>query len=134
LAVQFLLVTGYYVAQAVAGLPLSGSTVAGWLVAGTVAGVVFGTAGSWWRAADGWRAIAGSALVSGVFVAEGCLRAMRFPWQGASGATMIVAGLLAALVLGRTWRGRLVAVALLVVVVPVGWAGFELVNQLLAAF
>ena len=62
------------------------------------------------------------------------MRAVRFPWQGASGVIMIAAGLLVALALGRSRRQRLAAVGLLVVVVPAGWAGTELVNQLFAAF
>jgi ABC-type transport system involved in cytochrome c biogenesis permease subunit len=62
------------------------------------------------------------------------MRAVRFPWQGASGAIMITAGLLVALALGRSRRQRLVAVGFLAVVVPAGWAGTELVDQLFAAF
>lgn len=38
-----------------------------WLALGLVAGPIFGTAGAWWRTGDGWRRIAGPALLGGVF-------------------------------------------------------------------
>ena len=131
-AVELLLVGSYYAAQAVQLLPVDRVTVAGWLVAGVVAGVVFGTAGHWWRRGAGRRATAAVALAAGVLMGEGLYRAVQFPWQGSSGAVMTGAGVVLALVLARSWRQRAVVLGLLVAVVPLGWLGTELVNALFA--
>jgi hypothetical protein len=132
-ATELLLVGGYYAAQYAQLLPVRVGTVAGWLVAGVLAGTVFGVAGSWWRTGDRPRAVAGAALVSGVLVAEGLYRAVAFPWQGSAGAVMAAVGVALALVLGRTWRDRLTVLALLVAVVPLGWLGTQLVDAAFAA-
>ncbi|MGY1845667.1 DUF6518 family protein [Modestobacter sp. SYSU DS0875] len=131
-ATELLLVGGYYAAQAVQLLPVRPVTVVVWLVAGVAAGLVFGTAGWWWRSCGPRRAVAGVTLLAGVLVQEGVYRQVHFPWQGASGWVMVAAGLVVAL-LARTARQRLAVLGLLAVVVPAGWAGTELVNALLAA-
>jgi hypothetical protein len=115
-------------------VPHATSTAAGWLVAGVVAGVVFGGAGAWWRAAAAPRSTMAVALMAGVLVSEGLLRAVRFPWQGSSGVIMGAVGLVVVVVLGRSWRQRLTVVGLLLVVVPLGLLGIELVNRLFAAW
>lgn len=133
-ATEMLLVSAYYGAQVASGLPLSPSTVMGWLVAGVVAGIAFGLAGWAWRQGDARWSVAGAALLGGVLVAEGWVRAVRFPWQGSSGVVMIGVGVALVLTLGRTWRQRLAGVGLLAIVVPLGWAGIELVDALFARF
>jgi hypothetical protein len=132
--VELLLVSGYYAAQGAQGYPVVAATLVGWLGAGVIAGVLFGLAGSWWRASTPRLDTVGIALLSGVLVSEGLVRAVRFPWQGSSGVVMAAAGVLVAVVLGRSWRQRLVVVALLLLVVPLGLAGDALANQLFAAF
>ncbi|WP_222195869.1 DUF6518 family protein [Modestobacter italicus] len=132
-ATELLLVGSYYAAQSVQQLPVNGVTVVEWLVAGVVAGVVFGTAGRWWRQGSGRRATAGVAVVGGVLVMEGLYRAVRFPWQGSSGVVMVVAGVVLALLLSRSWRQRALVAGLLAAVVPLGWLATELVNAALAA-
>ncbi|WP_299951759.1 DUF6518 family protein [uncultured Modestobacter sp.] len=132
-ATELLLVGGYYAAQAVQLLPVNRVTVVEWLVAGVVAGVVFGTAGRWWRQGSGRQAAVAVAVVGGVLVMEGGYRAVRFPWQGSSGVVMVVAGALLALLLARSWRQRALVAGLLVAVVPLGWLAIELVNAALAA-
>jgi hypothetical protein len=125
---ELLLVGGYYAAQYVQLLPVRTGTVVGWLVAGVLAGVVFGVAGSWWRTGDRLRALAGTTLVGGVLVAEGSYRAVAFPWQGSAGAVMAGVGVVLVLLLGRSWRDRLTVLALLLAVVPAGWLGTRLVD------
>ncbi|GAA4753133.1 hypothetical protein GCM10023328_40430 [Modestobacter marinus] len=132
-ATEFLLVGSYYAAQLVQDLPVRSSVVGIWLVGGVLAGAVFGTAGAWWRRGDVPGATVGAALISGVLVMEGCYRAQAFPWQGASGVVMAVAGAVLALLLGRTWRQRAQVLGLLVLVVPLGWLGVHLVNGAFAA-
>ena len=132
--VELLLVVGYYVTQSAQGVPHATSTAVGWLLAGVVAGVVFGIAGAWWRASGSPRSTAGLAVLAGVLVSEGLVRAVRFPWQGSSGVIMAAVGLLVVVVLGRSWRERAVVAGLLAVVVPLGLLGIEVVDRLFAAF
>lgn len=49
---------------------LTSSTASVWLVAGVVAGSVFGTAGGWAAERSGWRAVSGRAALPAVFGAE----------------------------------------------------------------
>ncbi|TYP90393.1 DUF6518 family protein [Blastococcus xanthinilyticus] len=131
---ELLLVTSYYVTQSAQGVPHATSTAVGWLVAGVVAGVVFGVAGAWWRTGDARRGTLSVALLAGVLVSEGLVRAVRFPWQGSSGVIMAAAGVVIALLLGRSWRQRAAVLGLLVVIVPLGLLGMELVDRAFAAF
>lgn len=131
---ELLLVTSYYVTQSAQGVPHSPSAAITWLAAGVVAGVVFAGAGAWWRAGEPRRAPVGVALLAGVLVSEGLVRAVRFPWQGASGVIMAVVGLVVAVVLARSWRQRLTVAGSLAVVVPLGLLGIEVVDRLLAAW
>ena len=133
-ATELVLVGSYYTAQTVQLLPVDRVTVAGWLLAGVAAGVVFGTAGQWWRRGAGRRATVGAAVVSGVLVMEGLYRAVQFPWQGSSGVVMAVVGVALALLLGRSTRQRGAVLGLLVAVVPLGWLATELVNAAFAAW
>ncbi|MBB3674891.1 DUF6518 family protein [Modestobacter versicolor] len=133
-ATELLLVGSYYVSQYAQLLPVDGVTVAGWLVAGVLAGVVFGVAGHWWRAGEPRTAVAGAALMSGAVVGEGLYRAVAFPWQGSSGAVMAAAGVVLAVLLGRTWRQRLTVLGLLAAVVPLAWLGTVVVDAAFATW
>lgn len=134
IAVELLLVGSYYVAQLAQELPVVPVTVAGWLLAGVVGGTVFGTAGRWWRAGQPPWALAGAALTSGVVVAEGLYRAVRFPWQGSAGVLMVAVGVALALLLGRSWRQRAVVLGALALVVPLGWLGTVVVDAVFTAW
>ncbi|MEU5910197.1 DUF6518 family protein [Micromonospora sp. NPDC047527] len=90
-----------------------------WMVFGVLAGVVFGTAGTWARG-TGWRQVVGVALPAAVFFEE----AARFAGKAndpnySSGAWWNVAidlalGLLIVLLTGRSHRQRALAVAVAV--------------------
>jgi hypothetical protein len=131
---ELLLVIGYYVTQSAQGVPHATATAVGWALAGIVAGIVFGVAGAWWRASGPPRSTAAVAVLAGVLVSEGLVRAVRFPWQGPSGVLMAAVGVALVVVLGRSWRERLVVAGLLVAVVPLGLLGVEIVDRLFAAF
>jgi hypothetical protein len=133
-ATELLLVTSYYVTQSAQDVPHATSTATGWLAAGVLAGVVFGIAGAWWRSGEHRRATVGVALLAGVLVSEGLVRAVRFPWQGASGVIMAAVGLALALVLVRSCRQRVTVVGLLIAVVPLGLLGTEVVDRVFAAW
>jgi hypothetical protein len=134
MATELLLVTGYYVTQSAQGVPHQTSAAITWLVCGIVAGVVFGSAGAWWRSGEPRRATVAVALLAGVLVSEGLLRAVRFPWQGWSGVIMAAVGVLVVVVLGRSWRQRAQVAGALAVVAPLGLLGSELVDRVLGAW
>ena len=133
-AVQLLLTAGYYSAQVAQDLPVAWSTALGWAVAGVVGGAVFGTAGAWWRGGSTGKAVAGAALLGGVLVGEGLVRAVQFPWQGSSGVVMTSVGVAVVLLLGRTWRQRLLALAATAAVLPLGWAGLLVTEAVFEAW
>jgi len=133
-ATEALLVVSFYAAQAAEGYPVGERSVAFWLLAAVPGGVVFGVAGAWWRRADLWRQAAGTALLGGVFVVEGAVRWQQFPWQHDAGALMVAAGLVAPLLLGRSWRARLLGLAGVAVVLPLGTLGWQLTDAVLSAF
>ncbi|PZG54419.1 hypothetical protein C1I98_03960 [Spongiactinospora gelatinilytica] len=95
-----------------------------WMGFGVVAGVVFGTAGAWYRSSRRWRANIGLAALGGVFVAE----ALKDVLSGAFGlpTALILTGvaLLVPLVLGRSRRHRLESLALVVPLALVGLVGY----------
>jgi hypothetical protein len=131
-ATEALLVVSFYAAQAAEGFPVAEGAVAFWLLAAVPGGIVFGVAGAWWRRADLWHQAAGTALVGGVFVVEGLVRWRQFVWQHNAGALMVAAGLVAPLVLGRSWHARLLGLAGVVIVLPLGAAGWQLTDAVLA--
>jgi hypothetical protein len=90
-----------------------------WAAVALVAGPVFGVAGAWWRGPVAWRRIAGLALLGGLFVAEGVLRATTLPDKPA-GWIMVALGLVFPLALGHGGREKLYS--LLGVVPAVGLA------------
>jgi hypothetical protein len=93
-----------------------------WLVAGVLAGLVFGPAGAAWRAGRWWPATVAVALLGAVFVAEGAhaFRAVNRP----TGAILAVLGLALVLLLARSTRQRLVGLAVLVPLAALGAVGY----------
>ncbi|BCJ38822.1 hypothetical protein Athai_63250 [Actinocatenispora thailandica] len=119
-------VEGYYVAATlVLGDDLanlwSPATVV-WLAAAVLAGLVFGPAGAAWRADRWWPATVAVALLGAVFVAEAGreFRAGHVP----TGTMLTVLGLALVLLLGRSARQRLVALAVLVPIAALGAAAY----------
>jgi hypothetical protein len=64
---------------------LTSSAALAWLGAGVVAGVVFGTAGSWASERSGWRAMAGRAALPSVFGSEAVYNLARIVTEPAGG-------------------------------------------------
>jgi hypothetical protein len=64
---------------------LTSSTAFVWLVAGVVAGSVFGLAGSWAAETSGWRAVLGRAALPAIFGAEAVHNLLRLANEPADG-------------------------------------------------
>lgn len=123
-------VEGYYLAatlvldDALANL-WSPATVV-WLVAGVLAGLVFGPAGALWRSTRRWPATIGLALLGAVFVAEGIGRFRTFGWPTA--LILVAIGLAVTATLGRSTRHRLLGLALLLPFAALGAAAYLVVG------
>lgn len=127
-------VVGYYVTVPwlVEGAASSSRSVAIWGVTALIGGPVFGLAGRWWRTGtEGRRAIA-IGLLGGAFAGEGAYTMIHI--AGPTGSqeavvwTMLAIGVGVPLLLGRSLRGRLFG---LVVMVPVGclvFAAYSLID------
>lgn len=129
--VEVLLVLGYYAARTLDDVPSDPRIFAVWLGGAVVGGAVFGLMGAWWRGNVAWQQVIGLAVLTGAFVAEGSIRWVMFPWQGVSGAIMCAVGVVAAVALARAPRQRWVVPLLLVVVVPLGLLGEQVLNLIL---
>lgn len=64
---------------------LTSSTASVWMVAGVVAGLVFGLAGRWAAKRSGWRAVTGRAALPAVFLAEAVRSVVRLTTEPAGG-------------------------------------------------
>jgi hypothetical protein len=64
---------------------LTSPTALVWLVAGIVAGLVFGTAGAWVATPSGWREVLGRAALPAVLGAEATYNVMRIATEPADG-------------------------------------------------
>ena len=64
---------------------LASTTALVWLVAGVVAGLVFGVAGSWAADRSGWQAVLGRAALPAVFGAEAVLNVIRITTEPVDG-------------------------------------------------
>ena len=131
-------VLGYYGATTLfLGDDLSAAALRGpaiWAVLAVPAGTMFGLAAAAGRDAQRWHHIAGLVVLGGVFTAEAVYYAtvLRYWPQAALFGTL---GLALPLLLGRTWRDRLLAVAALVPVTAVAaLAGIALARATQAAF
>ncbi|WBB81600.1 DUF6518 family protein [Micromonospora sp. WMMD882] len=107
-------------------------TAALWLVFGVLAGVVFGAAGGWSRGGNRWRRVLGAALPGAVLLAEAAVLVLRSGNGGVAyrtdslqtAAIEAVLGLLLPLLVGRTGRERLEALAASVPLALIGLGGF----------
>jgi Family of unknown function (DUF6518) len=105
-----------------------------WLLFGVLAGTVFGTAGAWSRGAHRWRRVLGGALPGAVLLAEAGVLAFQSAHVDAAyradrlrtAAIEATIGILLTLVVGRSTRQRLHALAATVPLALVGLAGFML--------
>ncbi|MEP4591356.1 DUF6518 family protein [Ilumatobacter sp.] len=64
---------------------LTSSVAAAWLAAGVVAGLVFGTSGSWTAETSGWRAVSGRSALPAVLGAEAVHNLLRLTNEPADG-------------------------------------------------
>ncbi|MDQ1656768.1 MAG: hypothetical protein QOD41_1851 [Cryptosporangiaceae bacterium] len=81
-----------------------------WAALALVTGPVFGVAGAWWRSGSGWRPVVAVGLLSGLFAGEGAVRLATLP-DKVTGWILVLAAVAFPLVLGRTWRDRLLGLA-----------------------
>ena len=101
---------------------LASSTAAVWLMAGVVAGLVFGIAGGWAAETSGWRAVLGRAALPAIFGAEAVHNVVRLANEPADGrpddlgqfAVLLVVLGIAALVATTRGTGRRTAVQVIV--------------------
>jgi hypothetical protein len=139
-----LAVEGYY-ATAVLALGDSTSTLTNgaavaWLGAAVVAGVAFGTAGSWARSAHPWRGPMGTAAAVGVLLAEAWLDLARLAGAGNDAArsqdlvqtalVLLVLATVAAVLAGRSARQRVVGSVLALPLALLGALAFSTVGFL----
>lgn len=124
-------VIGYYLtAHLVVNAGVDARSVGYWLALAVAGGPVFGLAGRWWRTGrDDRRGAVGSALLGAAFLAEGIYMLTIF-WhpQTPVGWIEIVVGIAVPVVLGRSARERLVALALLLPLAAAGVGVYEAVN------
>ena len=93
-----------------------------WLVAAVLAGLVFGPAGRAWRGDRWWPATIGLGLLGAVFVGEG-IREFRLA-NPSTGILLVVLGVAAIPLLGRSARQRLLGLAVLVPLAALGAAAY----------
>ncbi len=124
---------GYFVAAHVSGAGVSTSSVVIWLGTALVGGPVYGLAGRWWRVDSGVRRIVAIGLAGGILAAEGISTLIRIPELAFVGWIEVIVGVLLSLALGRTWRERGWALVVVVVVILLGVAAYELIDRIMAA-
>ena len=122
---------GYYVtAHLFVNAGVDARSVVFWLSLAIIGGPVFGLAGRWWRIGrTDLRGAAGAALLGAAFVAEG-VYLLPIVWhpQAPVGWIEILVGLATPLVLGRSAKERLVALALLAPLALAGIGVYGAVN------
>jgi uncharacterized membrane protein YjjB (DUF3815 family) len=107
---------------------LTSSTAAVWLVAGVVAGLVFGDAGRWAAETSGWRAVLGRTALPAIFGAEAVHNLARLANEPADGRPedlgqfAVLLALLSIAALVATTRGTDRRTAVQVIVVTAGAA------------
>ncbi|TDD29183.1 hypothetical protein E1287_31505 [Actinomadura sp. KC06] len=85
-----------------------------WLVLALAAGPIFGTAGAWWRTGQGWRRLAGPAVLGAVFGMD-ALHYLIVLHYYSDAISYAVIGALIPLLLGRSVRSRLIGLGCAVV-------------------
>lgn len=123
---------GYAAAASLQGVPFTAGYLVLWSVSAVVGGVVFGTAGAWCRFGGTRERVAAAAVLGGVLCYEGLVRTFVFADQVPEGLTMVVLGIGAPLLVGRTTRERAYAGVALVPATALGLTAY-LVLDLLAA-
>ena len=97
---------GYYATVQVRfGYGTNGPILLFWGLGSIAGGLVFGSAGWWWRHGRPRARAAATGLLAALFVAEGTYFLMILP-DSTVGLGAIVAGLMVPLVFGRDWRER----------------------------
>lgn len=106
IATLLLALVGYYgMVQLRFGYGGSTQTLVVWSTAAVVGGPVFGTSGRWWRVGDARQRAIAIGLLGAAAIAEGVYLLTILP-EPAVGAGFIVAGVLAPLLIGRSWGDR----------------------------
>jgi hypothetical protein len=100
-----------------------------WPGAAVIGGPVFGAAGSWWRTGPPAAAGLTSAVLGAAFIAE-AVTFQRSPGNGAAVAVEAVLGAALTVALARG-RQRLIALAVLPVLIALGIGGWYLTGHLL---
>jgi len=124
-------VFGYYVSVPfiVEGAAADARSVAIWVIVALAGGPVFGMAGRWWHSDRLARRIAATALLGGVFFAEGLDRTLRNPHLGAVGWTMMAIGVAIPLILGRRNKERLGGLAAELPVILAALGAYWIINS-----
>jgi hypothetical protein len=122
---------GYYLVAHLRGVGTTGSLVAFWTACAVVGGPIFGVAGQHWRTASPRLSGLGSAVLAGVFIAEGLYTYVHEQRHYLTGALWIAVGLALAALAGR---GRTDHLRWLGVTVPLGIAGEVALTEVLHRF
>lgn len=97
-----------------------------WMVFGVLAGCVFGVGGHLRAVRGRWLAAAGAALPVAVLLAEAALSAGGRVDRQQTAVIEVALAVVVALVAGRGWFGKGVALVLAVPLAVVGWVAFRL--------
>ncbi|MGW6130151.1 DUF6518 family protein [Cellulomonas sp. NPDC055163] len=124
------LTAGHAAAASLQGVPHSAGYLVVWSLGAVVGGVVFGTAGAWCRFGGTRERIAAAAVLGGVLCYEGLVRTFVVADQVPEGLTMVVLGIGAPLLVGRTTRERAYAGVALVPATALGLTAFLLLDLL----
>ena len=126
-------VIGYYAAAVVAGAAAGAAIMAIWIGTALVGGPVYGLVGRWWRTETGARRILAIALMGGIVAGEGVSTLLRIPELARVGWVEVIAGLGLTIALGRSARERMLALALVPVVVLAVVVAYEIIDRVIAA-
>ena len=123
-------VIGYYAAVpiVVEGASANTRSMAIWTGTAFIGGPVFGLAGRWWRRGSITKRVIALGLLSGVFVAEGLNDVRYVPTVRSAGWVLLMVGLLVPMVLGRSWRERLLGLVAMLPVALVTLGAYQVIN------
>ncbi len=123
---------GYYASALLSGIPESAYFIALWCGVALVAGPLYGAAGSWWRDARRSRRVLATALLGGVFVAEGTYLIVTLHYYG-SGAAMTAAGVIGTAFLARGGKDRVYSLCTLPAAAALAYAAYQVIAWLALA-
>jgi hypothetical protein len=122
---------GYYLAAAIlVDAPTTTGVTIFWVVGALTGGPVFGVAGHWWRDHHSQRRVPALALLGGVFVAEGIYRISTISSHAPAGWIMIVVGVLAPIILGKSLRERFYSLLALAPLIVLGAVALQIANRI----